>query len=74
MLAPRDPPPVDTVSPNSQPPRLGSGLNPAAPVFPSSSNLLTVANQSVLLKTALTSIYDPRRPQDMLRVRHTWWN
>ena len=66
---PRDPPPMDPVVPSSQPttdPK--PGLSPNAPTFPSSS-LLTVANQSVLLQTALTSIYDPRRPRDTLRVR-----
>ena len=30
---------------------------------------LTMANQLVLLQTALTSIYDPRRPQEIFRVR-----
>ena len=67
--APKDPSPTDPVAPSSQPstgPKPGLNLN--APTFPSSS-LLTVANQSVLLQTALTSIYNPRRPQDTLRVR-----
>ena len=44
------------------------GLNPNASTF-SSSSLLAVATQSVLLQTALTTIYDPRKPQDTSRVR-----
>lgn len=66
---PRDPPPTDSVVPTS-PPAAGArtGLNPGAPTF-SSSSLLTVANQSVLLQTALTSIYDPKQPQKMMKVR-----
>ena len=68
-VTPRDQPPTDPIVPDP-PPAAGvrAGLNPGAPTF-SSSNLLTVANQSVLLQTALTSIYDPRRPQKMMKVR-----
>ena len=67
--APKDPPPMGRVGPSSQPsPDPNLGLNPNASTF-SSSSLLTMANQAVLLQTALTSIYEPRRPQDTLRVR-----
>ena len=40
----------------------GTSLNPSAPPFTSASNL-TMADQPVLLQTALTSIYDPTKPQ-----------
>ena len=75
--APKNPAPKDEsltsltslIAPSSQ---LGTspkpGLNPNAPTFPSSI-LLAIATQAVLLQTAQTSIYDPKRPQDTLKVR-----
>ena len=54
--------------PNHSPPNTGPGLNPGAPPF-SSTSMLTIANQPVLLLTAFTSIYDPRKPEKRLQVR-----
>ena len=50
------------------PQAVAPGLNPQAAVFPS-TNLLAVANQAVLLQTALVKIYNPERPQEVVRVR-----
>ena len=53
----------DQVHPSAQPqPSTSQGLNPNAQSFPSST-LQTMANQSVLLQTALMSIYNPGKPQ-----------
>ena len=44
------------------------GLNPGAPTFPA-IGLLTEANETVLLQTALTNIYNLNNPQALLQVR-----
>ena len=45
----------------------GPTLNPEAPSF-SSSLMLTVANQSILLQTALINIYNQKQPHKLTRV------
>ena len=55
--------------PASPTPRFG--LNPSAPTFttPTSTALLTEANGTVLLQTAIADIYGPHNPQATLKVR-----
>lgn len=58
-------PPSQQTAPTTRP-----GLNPSVPAFtvPTSSALLTEANEPVLLQPALADVYDPHNPQSTLKV------